>query len=104
MEKVFTLEELQFIKDKYVNIYTDTYYLCVVRTFEKKWNHSWIYIKKLAEKFLSETFKWKDYHGGKLLFCKKGIIENIDNWEKDTDNLRQIRIDFLDWLIKNIEQ
>ena len=102
MEKVFTLQELQQIKKDFP-IY-DVYYLCVVRTFEKKWNHSKIYIVKLAEQFLSESQNWKDYEVGKrLLFYNPILSENIFNSEKDAINLRQIRLDFLDWLIKNTE-
>lgn len=101
MEKVFTLQELQQIKKDFP-IY-DVYYLCVVRTFEKKWNHSSIYIRRLADKFLSESTQWENYCGSRLLFYKKGVAENIFNSERDFKNLKQIRIEFLDWLIENTE-
>ena len=102
MEKVFNLYELKFIKSEFTRDEL-AYYLCSVRTFQRKWYHSSLYIRKLAEKFLAESPKWSSYDIGRFLFYEKGVVENIFNSEKDILNLRQIRIDFLNWLIENIE-
>ncbi len=97
MQNIFTLEELKEIQKQYLEC-TVIVLLCTNRLFENRWDSFNEEIQEWANKFLDEFPIYKEkYETGSLY-----LFQSIDT-PHTVKEKRQIRIDFLDWLIENTE-
>lgn len=97
MQNIFTLEELKEIQKQYLGC-TIIVHLCNNRLFEDKWDKFNSQIQEWAIKFLDEFPIYKDVYKTGNIYLFQSINTPHTGKEK-----RQIRIEFLDWLIKNTE-
>ncbi len=104
-QNIFTLEQLNQIKKDYVSNDPDSYFLCdesptFCGAYQSN-DRTRVLIVQLARVFLSETLKWNtlfSVQGYLYLFYDLEIPSNLNNIRR-----REVRIEFLDWLIENTE-
>lgn len=99
MQNIFTLEELQQIKKNY-EIEEDILICHCDYLFRAKWNEYFESreIKDFGRKFLETYPKWEE-----LFFIGDVVLFVANKYAMDKAIRKQIRIEFLDWLIENTE-
>lgn len=98
-QNIFTLEELQQIKREYELDEDGNVLICHSSyLFKTHWFKSATKIKKLGSSFLRKNSQWKFVFscGERLLFVAQDDL--INRYKR-----RQVRIEFLNWLIENTE-
>lgn len=107
MEKVFTLEELKQIKKEYNSPDINSFFLCdESSTFRTKYyldDKTREKIVSLAKRFISGS-NWIsifNIDGEFYLFRYSEVY--LQYHSRNNSQVRQIRIEFLDWLIENTE-